>query len=124
MIDYILFRKSGWIRVKNVKVINGEECIPQHKLIVIDFDVQFGSHRNSIQREKIKYWKLRDINYRNRFEAELERGKEIIGRTEGVEEKWRMMRDTWMGAAKEVCGVAKSNRVHRKKWWWSRKFQL
>ncbi|MBV8233323.1 MAG: hypothetical protein JO329_25390 [Planctomycetaceae bacterium] len=119
VIDYILFRKSEWYKIKNVKVINGEECIPQHKLIVVDFNVDFRRHRKVIQKEKIRYWKLNDVNYRNSFEAKLEKDKELIDRTVGVEEKWKTMRDTWMEAAKEVCGVARSNRVHRRKWWWS-----
>ena len=35
-IDYILFRKSDFISVCDVKVIGGEECVPQHKLLVRD----------------------------------------------------------------------------------------
>ena len=34
VVDYILVRKSVRAKLKDVKVIPGEACIPQHKLLV------------------------------------------------------------------------------------------
>ena len=34
MVDYILVRESDRAKLKDVKVIPGEACIPQHKLLV------------------------------------------------------------------------------------------
>ncbi len=34
-IDYIMLRRSGVVKVKNCKVIPGEECLTQHKTIML-----------------------------------------------------------------------------------------
>ena len=38
-IDYILVRKSDFKPVRDVKVIGGEECVSQHKLLVGDLEL-------------------------------------------------------------------------------------
>ena len=38
-VDYILFRRAFKKKVSNVKVIAGEECAPQHRLVIADFTV-------------------------------------------------------------------------------------
>ena len=40
-VDYILFKKRDFKLVKDVKVIPGEECVAQHRLLVCDLKVMF-----------------------------------------------------------------------------------
>ena len=39
-IDYVLVRKANRKLVRDVKVIAGEECAPQHKLVVCDLNIK------------------------------------------------------------------------------------
>ena len=35
-VDYIMVRQEDKAKVSNVKVISSEECVPKHKLLVMD----------------------------------------------------------------------------------------
>ena len=35
-VDYIMVRKEDKAKTRNVKVITSEECVPKHKLLVMD----------------------------------------------------------------------------------------
>ena len=35
-VDYIMVRQDDKAKVRNVKVISSEECVPKHKLLVMD----------------------------------------------------------------------------------------
>ena len=36
MVDYIIVQQKDKVKVRNVKVIPNEECVPKHKLLVMD----------------------------------------------------------------------------------------
>ena len=36
MVDYIIVRQEDKAKVRNVKVIPNQECVPKHKLLVMD----------------------------------------------------------------------------------------
>ena len=60
MVDYIIVKQKDRAKVRNVKVIHNEECVPKHKLLVMD--MQF----NTIKRWHKKFelqghvWKLKE----------------------------------------------------------------
>ena len=35
-VDYIMVRQEDKAKVRNIKVISSEECVPKHKLLVMD----------------------------------------------------------------------------------------
>jgi len=35
-VDYIMVRQEDKAKIRNVKVIASEECVPKHKLLVMD----------------------------------------------------------------------------------------
>ena len=37
MIDYLMVRKTVRCLVKGVKVILSEECVPQHRMVIVDW---------------------------------------------------------------------------------------
>jgi len=41
-VHYIIVRQEDKAKVRNVKVIPSEECVPKHKLLVMD--MQFNRH--------------------------------------------------------------------------------
>ena len=40
VVDYVLARKNDMKDVKDVKMIPGEECVSQHKLVVMDMRIK------------------------------------------------------------------------------------
>ena len=65
-IDYILYKRSFRKMVSNVKVIVGEECATQHRLVVSDFKVYTHAHSKRRFVPRTKVWKLK--NFRNQVE--------------------------------------------------------
>jgi len=59
-VDYIIVRQEDKAKVRNIKVIPNEECVPKHKLLVMD--LQF----NTTKRWRKKFepgvcvWKLKE----------------------------------------------------------------
>ena len=72
--------------VSNVKVIVGEECTTQHRLVVGDFKVYTHAHPKRRFVPRTKVWKLRDfgnqVEFSNFFNA-LIQGNET-GKTGGT----------------------------------------
>ncbi len=60
-IDYLLLRKNREIYVRHCKVIPGEACLKQHRLLTGDLIIMY-LRRKKKNREvkKIKEWKLKD----------------------------------------------------------------
>ena len=50
-VDYIMVRQEDKAKIRNVKVITSEECVPKHKLLVMDMCLkqQKGDVGNSSQ---------------------------------------------------------------------------
>ena len=86
-IDYILMRKSEVVKVKNCKVIPGEACITQHRLLCADLCVRHMKRPKMKNGEKrIKVWKLKDEQTRRHFEERLTERVEERGSLEEAEQ--------------------------------------
>jgi len=59
-VDYIMVRQGNKAKVRNVKVISSEECVPKHKLLVMDmwFKARESWHRKFEPRDRV--WKLKE----------------------------------------------------------------
>ena len=59
-VDYISVRQEDKAKVRNVKVISSEECVPKHKLLVMDmwFKALKSWHRKFEPR--VRVWKLKE----------------------------------------------------------------
>ena len=70
-IDYILAKRDARKSLKDVKVIAGEECIPQHRLVVCDLalKVRREPKKSFVPRRKI--WNLKDENIKQALEAHV-----------------------------------------------------
>ena len=112
-IDYILVRRSELSTVKDVKVIAGEECIQQHRLLVCVLDVK---ERHRKCREKLvsrcRVWRLKDVGVQSQFFYEIQ--SKLAERGVGsVEKVWRGFRNGLLETADKVCGRTKGRPKHR-----------
>ena len=59
-VDYIMVRQEDKAKVRNVKVISSEECVPKHELLVMDmlFKATKTWHRKFEPR--VRVWKLKE----------------------------------------------------------------
>ena len=60
-IDYILYTRRLRKKVANVQVIVGEECVAQHRLVVVDLKVLTHSHLKRTFVPRTMILKLRDL---------------------------------------------------------------
>ena len=120
-IDYILMRRSELSTVKDVKVIAGEECIQQHRLLVCVLDVK-ERHRKCRKKpvSRCRVWRLKDVNVQSQFFNEIQ--STLAERGVGsVEEVWRGFKNGLLETADKVCGRTKGRPKHRETWWWNDK---
>ena len=93
-----------------VKVIPGEECVSQHKLIVIYLSI-----KKSIKvkakgtRDRLKKRKLRSATGREEFECE--EGK-IVVQGKSTQERWNSLEHSFKKAAEW-----KGEKKHEETWW-------
>ena len=64
-VDYIMVRQEDKAKIRNVKVITSEECVPKHKLLVMDmwFKATKSWHRNQVwycqsTKAKVTLWSV------------------------------------------------------------------
>ncbi len=85
------------MKAKNCKVIPGEECLTQHRLLCCDFKIKnmkMPKIRNGEKR--IKMWKLKNEQRRKQFEERLQ--ENIAEATAG----WMELSSAVMGTAREL----------------------
>ena len=71
-IDYILLRRGNMKLTKTVKVINGEECMTQHRILACDSSLKFAPPQCRQNVPKLNTWKLRDQVHRSEFVFEMD----------------------------------------------------
>ena len=65
VVDYVLATKNDMKDVKDVKVIPGEECVSQHKLVVMDMRIKRSTKKMAKgTRGRLKTWRLRSVTER------------------------------------------------------------
>ena len=59
-VDYILLQCNKFHVVKNIKVILGEECITQHRLLICDLKPKISKNNEKKIVPKLRAWELKD----------------------------------------------------------------
>ena len=119
-IDFILYRRSFRKQVSNVKVILGEVCASQHRLLVGDFRVSIPPQPKRKFVPRIKVWKLRDPEKQAAL-SEVFKAKTLdseLSQTSTVDERWTSLKDRLLQATKQVCGVSSNHPWRKQTWWW------
>ena len=121
-IDFILCRKGHFKYIQNVKVIPGEECAPQHKLLVADLRIRTPVTRPTEFTSKCRSWKLRDPTYQEAFKSDFSskvHGKAPSMQNQSVEEIWGTLKSSLQEAANNTCGMSKKGVRRKETWWWN-----
>ena len=118
MVDYVLVRRKVLSAVKDMKVIRGEACLTQHKLLVCVLDVKACLKRKRkafVNRRRV--WRLKDAKTKQAFQDII---KENKSKREGdVDDLWNELKSTLLDATERVCGRTKGPARHKETWWWN-----
>ena len=110
--NHVLPRKND---MKDMKVIPGEECVSQHKLVVMDMRIKRSTKKKAKgTRGRLKTWRLRSVTEREEFKCEVEK---IVVHGESAQERWNSLEHGLKNAAEKVCGWSKEGKKREKTWW-------
>src|SRR5206468_106858 len=91
-IDYILVRKEALSMIQDVTVINGEECVKQHKLllckIVLREDLPKQRKAQATDRCKIWNWKKKEISCKFREKFKRVAAQRKVGDVDSTWKEW------------------------------------
>ena len=59
-VDYIMVQQEDKAKIRNVKVITSEECVPKHKLLVMDMWFKATKRRCRKFEPRVRVWKLKE----------------------------------------------------------------
>jgi len=59
-VDYIMVQQEDKAKIRNVKVITSEECVPKHKLLVMDMWFKATKRRRRKFEPRVHVWKLKE----------------------------------------------------------------
>ena len=112
VIDYAVVQKEVMKKVKDIKVILGEECFSQHRLLIMDVLMEHRAVRKLKNPGKVTLWRLKDDKIKKMMKDEMKDAKD-------KPESW----DDWckyiMNVAKRVCGISKGGHNQKTTWWCS-----
>src|ERR1700690_1474397 len=121
VVDYMLVRQRDRNLMHDLKLIRSETFIPQHKLMVCQFNAKAeekGKKTSFIS--KCKLWKLKVGETQREYERKLyDREKKRDRNEEDVEVVWKELKGCLLGVAEEVCGRTKGPVRHKETWWWN-----
>ena len=99
-------------KVKGIKVIPGEECFSQHRMLIMDLMIEHRAVRKLTYPEKVKLWRLKDQKMKRMMKDEMKDAKE-------EPETWNNWCKYIMNVAKRVCGISKGGHNQKTTWWWN-----
>ena len=76
VIDYAVVQKEVMKKVKDIKVIPGEECFSQHRLLIMDLMIEHRAVRKLKNPGKVKLWRLKDEKIKRMMKDGMKDAKE------------------------------------------------
>ena len=121
-IDFMLCRRNHLVEVKNCKIIKGETVSPQHRLVVSDFLIRRIDQGKKNVQPKIKWWRLKDQEIRERFKEAVLRSIRLAN---DVNIWWAENSALILRLAEELLGKTsgKGPPNDKESWWWSQDTQ-
>ena len=119
-IDYMLCRRRLLKYITNVKVIPGEECASQHKLVVAVLRIPPIKKVKNKFEPRIKVWKLLNPDVKAQFYAKftpLTNQKDPTKKS--VNDNWLFLKKNLLSTSKHVCGVSSKVPWKKQTWWWN-----
>ena len=118
--DYILVRKSDFKSVRDVKVIGGEECVSQHKLLVGDFELNTSFSKSRCTPPKRKLWKLSNPEVRLEYGNCVHESAQSFQNPQNSDSAWTEIKTCLLNACDTVCGWTRGGKLKCKEtWWWN-----
>ncbi|XP_068200661.1 uncharacterized protein [Palaemon carinicauda] len=104
-IDFVLGRRAHLKEIRNCKIFPGEAVTPQHRLLTVDWDRKRTMRVRQQMIPKIRWWKLKDPEYRDRFikKALVELGTWDY---EDVDEWWERNSSILLRVGREIFGMS------------------
>ena len=113
-LDLILWRPKLNINLINCKVIPGEECLTQHRLVRADFKLREWRKKKWKGAKKIKTWRLKNPDVRREF------FEEVHAHAAHFDGTWEKLESIMIKASEKACGRTKGGRGReRESWWWN-----
>ncbi len=118
-IDYILIKKKNWKLVKNTKVIPGEECLLQHRLLVCDLKLHVPKLREQKFVPRIRCWKLKEPATCLKVQEVMNRELELhAAKDSSANSLWSNYQSSLLKATEEICGKTTKRSWKEETWWW------
>ena len=108
-----------------MKVVPNEECVSQHKLLVVDTQISAPSLKRRKFVPKCRVWKLKQPEFQQKF---LEKAtKEFTDLSElelDTNTRWQNLKSILKNSAEEICGMSKNHNWRKETWWWNEEVDL
>ena len=122
-IEFLMCRRCHLKEVINCKAINGEAVAAQHRVVVMNWEIQRCKKRKPEQaKPRIKWWRLREDNLKVQFREKV---FDKVRPVESVQEWWKEMSTRILRVGQEVLGMTTGRRPpgDKETWWWNDKMQ-
>ena len=117
-----MLRKEHANECRNCKVLPSEAITTQHRIVIADLVVKKTRQRRAAGRKRIRWWKLKDEESKEKYRRELvERLSNIDeATTENVEQWWEEIAEQIMKCGEELCGRSTGKKkAGLESWWWN-----
>lgn len=119
VVDYVLVRRNSLAAVRDMKVIPGEACLLQHKLLVCVLNLKtWVSRRKKVFVSRRRVWRLKEAGNKQAFE-DMIAAKAAVRSKGDVNHLWNGLKTSLLDATEVVCGRTKGRARHEESWWWN-----
>jgi len=120
MVDYIIVRQENKAKVCNVKVIPNKECVPKHKLLVMDMQFNTTKRWHKKFEPRVHVWKLKEKDMKNtKAWSNTYKIVETEWKCFDEKEHWQQMKNMMTDTAQVTRGLSKGPCRHEETWWWN-----
>jgi len=93
-------RQEDKAKVRNVKVITSEECVPKHKLLVVDIWFKATKRRRRKLEPRVRVWKFKEEKTCEEYRCMVgDKVEEVKWKSLGVNNHWQQMKGIMMETA-------------------------
>ena len=102
-----MVREGDKVKVRNVKVIPNEDCVPKHKLLVMDMRFNTTKRRHKKFEPRVHVWRLQEEQSCEEYKSMVrDKVEEEEWKHVDVNEHWHKMKKIMMETAQNICGMS------------------
>ena len=91
-----------------IQVITSEECVPKHKLLLMDMRFKATKRRHRKFEPRVRVWKLKEEKTCEEFRCLVgDKVEEVKWKGLGVNDHWQQMKGIMMETPQDICGMTK-----------------